>query len=142
MFTQDRDQLRRYYLNCWQKQQSGATLDALEQQVAEVIAEHPEYHALLQDEDKALGREYAPEDGETNPFLHVSLHLGLQEQVVTDRPAGIRELYQQMLTRHGVHEAEHQMMQYLIESLWVAQRNQSAPDEKVYMEGLRGLLKT
>lgn len=142
MITQDRDQLRRYYLNCWQKKQSGAELDALEQQVSEVIAEHPEYHALLTNEDKALGREYAPEDGETNPFLHMSLHLGLQEQVVTDRPPGIREIYQQMIARHGVHEAEHQMMQYLIESLWLAQRNQSAPDEKVYMEGLRGLLET
>ena len=141
MFSQDRDQLRRYYLNCWQKQQSGAEeLNALEQQVAEVIAEHPEYHVLLQNEDKALGREYAPEDGETNPFLHMSLHLGLQEQVVTDRPAGIRAIYQQMIARHGVHEAEHQMMQYLIESLWMAQHNESAPDEKVYMEGLQGLL--
>ncbi|MGB1010203.1 MAG: DUF1841 family protein, partial [Thiolinea sp.] len=102
--------------------------------------EHPEYHPLLQDEDKALGREYAPEGGETNPFLHMSLHIGLQEQVVTDRPAGIREVYQQLIARYGVHDAEHRMMQYLIESLWLAQRNQSEPDEKVYMDGLRSLL--
>ena len=141
MISQDRDQLRRYYLNSWQKKQNGEPLNALEQQVAEVISEHPEYHTILQDEDKALGREYAPEDGETNPFLHMSLHIGLQEQVVTDRPAGIREIYQQMIARHGVHDAEHQMMNYLIESLWLAQRNQTEPDEKIYMEGLRGLLK-
>ena len=140
MFSQDRDKLRRYYLTCWQKQQNKEPMSALEQQIAEVIIEHPEYHAILQDEDKALGREYAPADGETNPFLHMSLHLGIQEQVVTDRPAGIRQIYQQLIARHGVHNAEHQMMQYLIESMWQAQQNEAAPDEKVYLEGLQSLL--
>ena len=139
MFSQERDQLRRYYLNCWQKQQAGATMTGLEQQIAEVITEHPEYHAQLQDEEQALSKEYLSEDGESNPFLHMSLHLGLREQIITDRPAGIRKIYQQLIGRHGVHNAEHQMMQALAESLWLAQQNQTAPDETVYMERLQQL---
>ncbi|MEZ5449590.1 MAG: DUF1841 family protein [Thiolinea sp.] len=140
MMTQDRDQLRRYYLNCWEKLQAGETLNGLEQQVAEVISEHPEYHAQLRSGEQALAREYRAEDGEANPFLHMSLHLGLREQIVTDRPAGIRSLYQQLIGRFGVHEAEHQMMQCLTESLWLAQQQQAAPDEVAYLECLRGLV--
>jgi len=140
MITQDRDQLRHYYLTCWQKKLAGETLNELEEQVSEVIAEHPEYHEVLQDPELAIAQEYPADAGETNPFLHMSLHIGLQEQVVTDRPAGIRQIYQQMIARSGVHQAEHQMMHLLIESLWMAQRNETAPDEKIYLEGLQNLL--
>ena len=139
MISQDRDQLRRYYLRCWQKQQNGETLAGLEQQVAEVIAEHPEYHAELNHAEGVVQKDY--NDGEEgNPFLHMSLHLGLREQVVTDRPEGIRNIYQQMIGRHGVHQAEHLMMQALAESLWLAQQNGTPPDEEVYRDRLKQLI--
>ncbi|MBU0654223.1 MAG: DUF1841 family protein [Gammaproteobacteria bacterium] len=139
MFGNDRDSMRRYYLQCWQKRKQQQPLDALEQQVARVIEEHPEYHALLEQTGKALQREYLPESGETNPFLHMGLHLGIREQVATDRPAGIAAIYQRLATRHGVLEAEHRMMECLIESIWLAQRNQAAPDEAAYLECLKTL---
>ncbi len=138
MISNDRNQLRRYYLNCWQKLQAGDELEDLEAQVAEVIREHPEYHAQLQDGDKALAQDYHAEDGETNPFLHLSLHLGLREQVVTDRPSGVQMLYQQLIAQHGVHEAEHRMMQCLAESIWLAQQHNTLPDEASYFDCLKG----
>nr|CAA6826849.1 MAG: Unknown protein [uncultured Thiotrichaceae bacterium] len=137
MISNDREQLRRYYLRCWQKLQADEKLDGLEEQVAEVIKEHPEYHAQLQDEDTALSQDYHAEDGGANPFLHMSLHLGLREQIVTDRPAGVQMLYQQLIAQIGVHEAEHRMMQCLSESIWLAQQNKTAPDEALYFDCLK-----
>ena len=137
MFGNDRDSMRRYYLQCWQKFQQKQPMDALEQQVASVIAEHPEYHALLERTDSALQRDYLPENAETNPFLHMGLHLGIREQVATNRPTGIRELYQQLVIQYGHNDAEHRMMDCLAESIWLAQRNQTAPDEAAYLECLQ-----
>lgn len=137
MFANDRHALRHYYLQCWQKFQQGQTLDTLEQQVAQIISEHPEYHALLAQQEHALQRDYLPEAGETNPFLHMGLHLGIREQQSTGRPAGIVELYRQLVIQYGIHEAEHRMMDCLAESLWLAQRHGTAPDEAAYLECLR-----
>ena len=137
MFGNDRDSMRRYYLQCWQKFQQKQPLDALEQQVASVIAEHPEYHGLLGQHDSAVQRDYIPENGETNPFLHMGLHLGIREQIATNRPPGLRELYQQLVIQYGNNDAEHRMMDCLAESIWLAQRNQTAPDEAAYLECLQ-----
>ncbi|MEZ5452788.1 MAG: DUF1841 family protein [Thiothrix sp.] len=137
MFGHDRDGMRRYYLQCWKKFQQKQPLDALEQQVAQVIAEHPEYHKLLEQTDAALQRDYLPENGETNPFLHMGLHLGIREQASTNRPTGISELYRQLVIQYGTLDAEHRMMDCLAESIWLAQRNQTAPDEAAYLDCLK-----
>lgn len=137
MFGNDRDSMRRYYLQCWQKFQQKQPLDALEQQIANVVAEHPEYHALLENHAKTLQRDYLPEQGDTNPFLHMGLHLGIREQVATNRPTGIRELYQQLVIKYGNNDAEHRMMDCLAESIWLAQRHQTVPDEAAYFECLQ-----
>lgn len=137
MFGNDRDSMRRFYLQCWQKFQQKQPLNALEQQVVHVVSEHPEYHALLQLNETAIQRDYLPDTGETNPFLHMGLHLGIREQVATNRPAGIVELYQQLMIKYGTHEAEHRMMDCLAESIWLAQRNNTMPDELAYLECLR-----
>lgn len=137
MFGNDRDSMRRYYLQAWQKYQQKQPLDALEQQVTQVIQQHPEYHRFLTQPDKAVARDFLPEGGETNPFLHMGLHLGIQEQVATNRPAGINELYQQLVLKYGTHTAEHRMMDCLAEAMWLAQRNQTMPDETAYLECLK-----
>lgn len=137
MFGNDRDSMRRYYLQCWQKFQEKQPLNALEQQIANVVAEHPEYHRLLQLHETAIQRDYLPDTGENNPFLHMGLHLGIREQVATNRPAGIIELYQQLMIKYGAHEAEHRMMDCLAESIWLAQRQQTPPDEQAYLDCLK-----
>ena len=116
-YTSERDKLRQFYVDTWQKARNGLPMDAMETMIARVIELHPEYHPMLQNE-KHLGNEYKPEDGETNPFLHMGMHLGLQEQVSMDRPAGIQAIYQQLGERLGdIHATEHDMIACLTESL-------------------------
>ena len=138
MFSNDRNSLRRYYCTVWDKAGAGQPLEPLERIIAEVIGAHPEYQSVLTDSEAALEREYTPELGETNPFLHMGMHIAIQEQVGGNRPTGILEVYQQLCRRVGdSHVAEHQMMECLGETLWEAQRNGAEPDEKVYLERLR-----
>jgi len=139
LLPNDRDGLRAFYLEAWRKRRERLPAEPLEVQVADVIAEHPEYHALLQDRDAALGGDWTPESGASNPFLHMGLHLALREQVSTDRPAGIAALHRALVARVGRHEAEHLMAERLAQAIWQAQRNNSAPDEVSYMETLRAL---
>ena len=134
MFGNDRTQLRKLFFDCWRLHQQGAPLDAMQQTMVQIIGMHPEYHALLDNPDN-LDKDYLPEQGETNPFLHMSMHIALHEQLSTDRPAGISKAYQQLCKQAGsAHEAEHMMMECLGEALWQAQRNNQMPDEAAYLD--------
>lgn len=142
LFGQDRDQLRSYYCKAWQAHREGMPLDPLQNQIVTVIEQHPEYQPLLENPGQALDRDYLPELGETNPFLHMGMHLGLREQIDTDRPAGIKMLYRQLLAQYGeAHELEHKMMECLAEMIWQAQKNGTAPDEAHYLDCLQSLKK-
>ncbi len=138
IFGQDREELRKMYADAWQKRCDSLPMSPLEVQIADVIALHPEYHDAVTTAD--LDREYTPEGGETNPFLHMGLHLGLREQVATNRPAGIAGIHSELTRRLGdLHAAEHQMIDCLAETLWEAQSQNVAPDEQKYLERLRRL---
>jgi hypothetical protein len=139
---QERSDLRRTYVDAWRKHRAGAPLEPLEHQVVTVIEQHPEYHRLLEDSgDSALTREFAPESGESNPFLHMGLHLAIREQAGTDRPAGITAIHRELSLRLAdPHQAEHRMIECLGEALWLSQRSGRPPDEAAYLESLRRLL--
>jgi hypothetical protein len=141
LFTgQNRDQLRRMYLDSWRKFSNRAPLEPLEAQVAAVIAEHPEYVPWLESGEDALAAEFTPESGRQNPFLHMGLHLAIREQVATNRPPGIAGVHEALSKRMGdPHAAEHAMLEPLAEALWEAQRNGRAPNEQAYLEKLRAL---
>ena len=137
---QDRDQMRRMYLEAWRKFSTKAPLEPLEAQLAAVIAEHPEYIDWLEAGDRAVAAEFTPAGGRENPFLHMGLHLAIREQVATNRPAGITEVHKKLTARlGGPHEAEHAMLEKLAETLWEAQRAGRVPDEQLYLERLRQL---
>ena len=137
IFGQDRDELRKMYADAWQKHRDGQLLSPLEAQIAQVVAEHPEYHAAVTGD---LRQDFAVESGQTNPFLHMGLHLGIREQVATDRPAGIAATYTRLTGKVGdAHEAEHAMIDCLAETLWEAQGQDRPPDEARYLERLRRL---
>jgi hypothetical protein len=139
MFGQDREQLRGFFLQVWRKHQAGETLAGVEQIIAQVILQHPEYHTLLESPD-ALARDFGGSDGQSNPFLHMGMHIALAEQLQSDRPTGIRALHQALSSRLGnPHSAEHQMMECLGQALWKAQHTQSPPDEQTYLECIRRL---
>ena len=138
MISDEREKLRQFYCDTWQKHLTQKeALTPLEQQIAAVVKEHPEYHQLLENKEASINADYLPEMGDSNPFLHLGMHLGLREQVSTDRPVGIAELYQGLVALKGVHDAEHEMIECLAEAIWQAQQNQTAPDEVTYLECLR-----
>jgi hypothetical protein len=138
IFGQNRLELRKMYADAWDKHVAGRPLSPLEAQIAAVVAEHPEYQDAVS--GAALDRNYTPEGGRTNPFLHMGLHLGIREQVATDRPPGIAKIHARLTTQHGdPHAAEHRMIECLAETLWEAQNANRAPDEAVYLERLRRL---
>lgn len=140
MFGNDRNELRRMFFNCWHKAQNNQALEPLENLIAEIIQRHPEYHELLTDEQANLDKDYTPEMGQTNPFLHMAMHISIQEQLQTDRPVGIRSHYQQLMTKMAdAHEVEHQMMECLGQMIWQAQRDNHPPDESHYLNCLQEL---
>lgn len=140
IYGSDRDAMRRVFVDAWRKARDGEPLEPLERLVAEVIAEHPEYQGFLADADGGIGRDFPPELGATNPFLHMGLHISIREQLAVDRPPGVAALYRRIRLRSGeAHAAEHRIMDCLAQSLWEAQRSGEMPDETGYLDCLRHL---
>ena len=141
MFGQDRNQLRQMYLDAWRKHQARQPLTPLEAMIAEVVALHPEYHGLLEKGEAALDKDFLPELGQTNPFLHMGMHMAIREQLSTDRASGIVALHRTLLARRqDPHRVEHEMMECLGRILWEAQRAGVAPDDGQYLQYLQALL--
>ena len=138
IFGQDRQELRKMYAIAWEKHVAGQPLSPLEARIAAVVAEHPEYQGALSGTE--FDRDYTPEGGRTNPFLHMGLHLGIREQVATDRPPGIAKIHARLTAQQAdPHAAEHRMIECLAETLWEAQNTNRTPDEALYLERLRRL---
>lgn len=137
MFNPSREQVRRFFCEAWRKHLERLPVEGAEATAADLIAEHPEYHALLLQADSALEKEFTPEGGQTNPFLHLSLHLAIAEQISIDQPPGILAAYQALRQRKDVHDAEHAIMECLGEALWRAQRSGGALDGFQYLECVR-----
>jgi hypothetical protein len=137
MFNPTRDQVREFFFGAWQKFNAQQPLTDLEKIAVEHIAHHPEYHAILAQPARYQNQDWRPEMGETNPFLHLSMHLSLSEQLAIDQPGGITMRYTQLIEQHGdEHAAQHNVMDCLAEMIWQAQRNKQAPDAQVYLECL------
>ena len=141
MFNPSRDQARDFLFEAWRKYRVLAPMTAMESLAVEVIALHPEYHEMLSDRDRYLedyrDRDYPPEFGETNPFLHLGMHIAIREQVSIDQPGGVRGHHQALGVKLGsVLDAEHEMMDCLAEMIWQAQRNRSTPDAGLYLNCL------
>jgi len=140
LFTQDRQKLREAFFNAWQKHLQDQSLEPMDKQIVDLLLDHPEYHTLIENPD-SIDKDYTPDHGEMNPFLHLSLHLALREQVGTDRPRGIASVTRSLLLKHGDgHTVEHLMMDCLGEYLWDAQRQQRQPDEQAYLQALKALM--
>lgn len=142
MFSQTRDEVRNHFLDVWQKMATKALLQPMELILAGVISRHAEYHALLDEPEQALAAEFSPESAQTNPFLHMSLHVAICEQLQTDRPPGVVKAYNMMVEkrRFDAHVIEHKMMDCLAASLWQSQRDSIPPDEVAYMACLMQLV--
>jgi hypothetical protein len=138
MVVHDRNSSRRFFIEVWKKYQHGQPMQLLEDLVLAVIMEHPEYHALLAQDENVLLEEFRHESGVTNPFLHMGMHIAIREQVSSDRPPGVRKIYQDLRVKFPlVHELEHHIMDCLGETLWSAQRNNTLPDEADYLDCIK-----
>ena len=141
IYSQERDRLRQFWCDVWRKARAGAPLEPLEQIIASVVSAHPEYHALLANPEASTHRDWLSTGEVSNPFLHLGMHLALQESLATDRPAGVRSCYQALMTRLGdAHIVEHRMMECLADVLWQAQRRGGQPNERDYLDCLQRLL--
>ncbi len=138
MYAPTRDQAREYFFSTWRKYRASEPLSGLERVALEVVLLHPEYHAMLDDPCRNADRDFAPDRGEINPFLHLSLHLAIEEQVSIDQPHGIRAEYERLRGRLGEeHAAKHALLECLGETLWHAQRNGTGLDAQMYLDCLR-----
>ena len=136
MFTSDRSKQRQYLKQAWEKYTRQDQLEPLELQLAKIVEKHPEYHNLI----KNLDSEYFPEQGNTNPFLHINLHLTLQDQLTMGLPKGIRGIHNRLLVKiKDEHVVEHMMMEHIAEMIFNAQKNNTAFDLDGYIIALKKL---
>ncbi|MEO5693406.1 MAG: DUF1841 family protein [Usitatibacter sp.] len=134
MFNPTRDQARLFLFDTWDKHRASATLTPLETLTLSIVLDHPEYHAVLEDRERYLDRDWKPEAGEANPFLHLQMHLAIEEQYSIDQPPGIRAAIDALATKRGsMHDARHEVLECLGEVLWQAQRNGAGFDNAVYL---------
>src|SRR5262245_35226580 len=134
MFDPSRDQVRDMFFGAWRKYRAGEPLVGIESLALDVILQHPEYHGVLSLPAKFREKDYSDE---ANPFLHMSLHVALEEQLSIDQPPGIVRLFNELFLRKGErHAALHQAIECLAETMWRAQRDQLPPDAAAYLSCL------
>lgn len=139
MFNPSREEARRFFFDVWRKEQDKSLMTPLESLAWQIIGHHPEYHGFLADPERHLEREWFPEQGEANPFLHLSLHLAVEEQLSIDQPPGIRAAYD-LLCRElqDEHAARHRLLDCLAETVWESQRSGTPLDGARYLQRVRG----
>lgn len=138
MFAPSQHDVRRFFCDTHRKQREGLPLTPMETIAGQWIDQHPEYHAELDDADAALTASYAVEDGRANPFLHLSMHLSISEQLAIDQPRGIKQAFDLLAAKLGSgHEAQHQVMECLGEMIWASQRSGLPPNGHAYLECVR-----
>ncbi len=134
LFSASRQEARQVFFSAWRKYLDEKPMEGVEGTIVQVALQHPEYHDLLAHPDKFEDKDYLPEHGETNPFLHMGMHITIEEQLSLDRPRGIKTRFKALTLKQGdAHKAQHIIMECLAEMLWKAQRHGVAPDEKGYL---------
>ena len=134
MFDPSRDQVRDTFFETWRKYRAAEPVAGIETLALAAILAHPEYHELLSQPERYRARDYTDE---SNPFLHMSLHVALEEQLSIDQPPGIVQRFAALLRRTGErHAAMHEAIECLAETVWRAQRDNAPPDAGAYLECL------
>ena len=138
MFQPSQNDVRRFFCEAYARDQIKAPLQPMQALAARWISEHPEYHAELANEAASLAAVYTVEEGRTNPFLHLSMHLSIEEQLAIDQPTGIRQAVELLAARrHSLHAAHHEVMDCLGEMIWASQRSGLPPNGLAYLEAVR-----
>lgn len=134
MFDPSREQVREFFFETWRKHRAGEPLAGLEAVALDVILAHPEYHRALADPERFRDQEYFPELGATNPFLHLSMHVAIEEQLSIDQPPGVAQRFAALVAKRGDrHAAMHEAIECLAEMVWRSQRDAAPPDGAAYL---------
>ncbi len=114
MFTPSRDDVRRFFADAWRKHGAHAPILPMESLAVDIVLAHPEYQSLLESSEAAMAAEFSVEHGGTNPFLHMSLHLAIEEQLSIDQPQGLKKEFERILAFSGDrHAALHALLECL-----------------------------
>lgn len=141
IFNPTREQVRDFFIQTWQKYQQKAALSAMEKIALGWMMKHPEYHAILANPE-ARSKDFTVAEGQTNPFLHLSMHIAIEEQISIDNPPGIRNAFEHLSAKSDEHEAHHEIMECLGQVIWQAQRNRGPLDQQLYIELLKQRINT
>lgn len=137
MFNPTRDEARLFLFESWRKRCAKELLSPLEDLTAQLIDKHPEYHAIFNDAEKNRDKDFAADGSVVNPFLHLMMHLTIEEQISIDQPPGVRAHFVRLTHKHeSEHDAQHRMMECLSEMIWQAQRHHTQPDATIYLDCL------
>ena len=102
MFNPTRDQARLFFLNSWKKYHKEEPLSEAESLALQWMTKHPEYFEVFDAEPESiLAADFSVEAGQSNPFLHLSMHLAVAEQVSIDQPPGIRAAFAKLCEKMG-----------------------------------------
>lgn len=138
LFNPSRDEVREFFFYTWSQFKTQKPFTDLEKISLGVIHMHPEYQTILDAPEQYKQQEYFPEFGVTNPFLHMSLHLSILEQISINQPIGIAGIYDQLKLKYqNEHDAQHDILDCLAEAIWQAQRNNTALDANFYVQLLQ-----
>ena len=146
MFNPTSDEVRAFFAGAARKRRAGGVLTPLETMAADWTEAHPEYEADLDhvpgpdgaDAPSGEARGATGDAARENPFLHLSMHLAISEQLQIDQPPGIRAAYERLAAQRGSgHAAQHEIMECLGETLWRAQREGAPLDGAAYLDCVR-----
>ncbi len=136
--TPDRDSTREVFFRAWRRHSDGQPLEGVESLVVRVVLNHPEYQAMLADPDQYMDRDFSPLLGENNPFLHMGLHVAIEEQLTLNEPRGVRDIYKSLLTHNpDEHAVQHYMMECLGKWLHNAHHSSGGLDPMIYLDCLQ-----
>lgn len=141
IFNPTREQVRDFFIQTWQKHQQKLSLSGMERMAVGWILQHPEYHDVLENPE-ARSKDFTVAEGQINPFLHLSMHITIEEQVSIDSPPGIRKVFEHLSAKLDEHEAHHEIMECLGQVIWQSQHNRTPLDQQLYVELLQQRINT
>ncbi|WP_092400973.1 MULTISPECIES: DUF1841 family protein [Candidatus Ichthyocystis] len=142
MFPPSRHEARLFFFNIWGKKLKKEPFTGIEKKASLIIEDHPEYHYILDHPKLYSDFDFSTEHGTINPFLHLSLHLTIVEQIDTDQPRGIVDLFQQLCIKHtNEHDAKHAILDILAEEIWSTIHNKTIFDNVRYLQRIKKVTK-
>jgi hypothetical protein len=140
LFNQDRNQMRQVFFSAWQKFRQQQPLDGVENLIVNALSLHPEYHSFFDDIENNIDKDFSPDLAQSNPFLHLGMHISIEEQLSIDQPEGIKKAYQQLLNKHqDPHKIQHLMMECLGKVILEAQQANTIPDNSNYLNCIQAI---